>query len=189
MPRHPLLRLRPSSASRSRWGRSVRSGRCWRTADRIQGFLLLPRDEAEDFFFSVSARDQADLVCGMPGREQRSWVRLLPPGRRRRPDPGGADREARRAPGAARRADPPGGDRAPGLLGGQRRRPDEPALHPAAPRDDGRRGDQLRAQADARAAADHLLRLRAGRRAAPPWRGVVPRALHRHRPHARRARS
>ena len=47
--------------------------------DRIQGFLLLPRDEAEDFFFSVSARDQADLVCGMPGREQRSWVRLLPP--------------------------------------------------------------------------------------------------------------
>src|SRR4051812_12939890 len=47
--------------------------------DRIQGFLLLPRDEAEDFFFSVSARDQADLVCGRPGREQRSWVRLCPP--------------------------------------------------------------------------------------------------------------
>ena len=43
-------------------------------SDRIQGFLLLPRDEAEDFFFSVSARDQADLVCGMPGREQRSWA-------------------------------------------------------------------------------------------------------------------
>ncbi len=47
--------------------------------DRIEGFLLLPRDEAEDFFFGLSARDQADLVCGMPGREQRSWVRLLPP--------------------------------------------------------------------------------------------------------------
>ncbi|HVV51952.1 MAG TPA: magnesium transporter [Polyangia bacterium] len=47
--------------------------------DRIEGFLLLPRDEAEDFFFALSARDQADLVCGMPGREQRSWVRLLPP--------------------------------------------------------------------------------------------------------------
>ena len=47
--------------------------------DRIEGFLLLPRDEAEDFFFSLSARDQADIVCGMPGREQRSWVRLLPP--------------------------------------------------------------------------------------------------------------
>jgi magnesium transporter len=48
-------------------------------ADRIEGFLLLPRDEAEDFFFGLSARDQSDLVCGMPGREQRSWVRLLPP--------------------------------------------------------------------------------------------------------------
>ncbi|HXT95494.1 MAG TPA: magnesium transporter [Polyangia bacterium] len=47
--------------------------------DRIAGFLLLPRDEAEDFFFGLSARDQSDLVCGMPGREQRSWVRLLPP--------------------------------------------------------------------------------------------------------------
>jgi magnesium transporter len=47
--------------------------------DRIEGFLLLPRDEAEDFFFGLSARDMADLVCGMPGREQRSWVRLLPP--------------------------------------------------------------------------------------------------------------
>jgi magnesium transporter len=47
--------------------------------DRIEGFLLLPRDEAEDFFFGLSARDQSDIVCGMPGREQRSWVRLLPP--------------------------------------------------------------------------------------------------------------
>ena len=47
--------------------------------DRIQGFLMLPRDEAEDFFFSLSARDQAEVVVAMPGREQRSWVRLLPP--------------------------------------------------------------------------------------------------------------
>ncbi len=47
--------------------------------DRIQGFLLLPRDEAEDFFFSLSARDQAEVICALPGREQRSWMRLLPP--------------------------------------------------------------------------------------------------------------
>jgi magnesium transporter len=47
--------------------------------DRIQAFLLLPRDEAEDFFFALPARDQAEVVCGMPGREQRSWVRSLPP--------------------------------------------------------------------------------------------------------------
>lgn len=47
--------------------------------DRIQGFLLLPRDEAEEFFFSLSARDQAELFTSLPGREQRSWMRLLPP--------------------------------------------------------------------------------------------------------------
>ncbi len=47
--------------------------------DRIQGFLLLPRDEAEEFFFSLSARDQAELFTTLPGREQRSWMRLLPP--------------------------------------------------------------------------------------------------------------
>lgn len=48
-------------------------------SDRIQAFLLLPRDEAEDFFFSITARDQAEVLLGMPAREQRSWVRLLPP--------------------------------------------------------------------------------------------------------------
>src|ERR1700748_2204154 len=48
-------------------------------ADRIQAFLLLPRDEAEDFFFSLPARDQADILLGVPTREQRSWIRSLPP--------------------------------------------------------------------------------------------------------------
>ena len=47
--------------------------------DRIQAFLLLPRDEAEDFFFGLPARDQADVVLGVPAREQRSWLRSLPP--------------------------------------------------------------------------------------------------------------
>jgi magnesium transporter len=47
--------------------------------DRIQAFLLLPRDEAEDFFFSLPARDQADILLGVPTREQRSWIRSLPP--------------------------------------------------------------------------------------------------------------
>jgi magnesium transporter len=47
--------------------------------DRIEAFQLLPRDAAEDFFFSLTARDQAEVVLGMPAREQRSWVRLLPP--------------------------------------------------------------------------------------------------------------
>src|SRR2546429_445897 len=37
-------------------------------ADRIQAFLLLPRDEAEDFFFGLPARDQGDVVLGVPAR-------------------------------------------------------------------------------------------------------------------------
>src|SRR5215471_5970184 len=48
-------------------------------ADRMQAFLLLPRDEAEELFFGLPARDQADIVMGVPAREQRSWLRSLPP--------------------------------------------------------------------------------------------------------------
>jgi magnesium transporter len=47
--------------------------------DRMEAFALLPRDEAEDFFFGMNARDQAAVILGVPGREQRSWMRLLPP--------------------------------------------------------------------------------------------------------------
>ena len=47
--------------------------------DRIEGFLLLPRGEAEELFFSLSAADQAAIVLGLPEDERRSWVRLLPP--------------------------------------------------------------------------------------------------------------
>ena len=103
--------------------------------DRIQAFLLLPRDEAEDFFFGLQARDQADVVLGVPAREQRSWLRSLPPD-------DAADliqaapldkREALLA--LLDEADPPRGDRAARLLRGQRRRADEPALRAAcAPR-------------------------------------------------------
>jgi magnesium transporter len=48
-------------------------------ADRIEAFELVPRDEAEDFFFGLDARDQAGVILGLPPREQRSWMRLLPP--------------------------------------------------------------------------------------------------------------
>lgn len=47
--------------------------------DRTEAFAQQPRDEAEDFFFSLDARDQAQLVLSLPAREQRSWVRLLAP--------------------------------------------------------------------------------------------------------------
>jgi magnesium transporter len=47
--------------------------------DRVEGFLLLPRAEAEELFFSLSAADQAAIVLGLPEGERRSWVRLLAP--------------------------------------------------------------------------------------------------------------
>jgi len=54
----------------------------WRTlsrAERIEGLLLLPTEVAEDFFFSVSPADQADIVLGFPEGERRHWMRLLAP--------------------------------------------------------------------------------------------------------------
>ena len=75
-PRH--TRRRPLTANRCRSGKSD----VWPLlahGDRIEAFLLLPRDEAEDFFFGLQARDQADVVLGVPAREQRSWLRRLPP--------------------------------------------------------------------------------------------------------------
>lgn len=47
--------------------------------DRADGFLILPREMAEDFFLESSARDQAQLVLALPLSERRSWIRLLPP--------------------------------------------------------------------------------------------------------------
>jgi magnesium transporter len=47
--------------------------------DRVEGFLLLPRDEAEELFFSLSAADQAAVVLDLPAGERRSWMRLLAP--------------------------------------------------------------------------------------------------------------
>ncbi|HEY2899315.1 MAG TPA: magnesium transporter [Polyangia bacterium] len=47
--------------------------------DRVEAFAHLPRDEAEEFFFGLDARDQAQVVLALPARDQRSWVRLLPP--------------------------------------------------------------------------------------------------------------
>src|SRR6266496_3322990 len=58
-------------------------------ADRIDAFLLLPRDEAEDFFFGLNARDQADVVLGVPAREGPRAARTVggppPPPPPRRP--------------------------------------------------------------------------------------------------------
>jgi magnesium transporter len=48
-------------------------------AERLEGFRLLPRHEAEDYFFSLSPIDQVDIILGLPASERRSWVRLLAP--------------------------------------------------------------------------------------------------------------
>ena len=48
-------------------------------AERAEGLGLLPRDAAEDLFFSLDAHDQAELIRSLPAGERRSWMRLLPP--------------------------------------------------------------------------------------------------------------
>jgi magnesium transporter len=47
--------------------------------ERVEGLRLLPRDQAEDFFFGLPAADQAEIVPALPESERRSWMRLLPP--------------------------------------------------------------------------------------------------------------
>ena len=49
------------------------------TEERVEGFRLLPRPDAEELFFTLTARDQYDLIMGLPAGDRRSWLRLLPP--------------------------------------------------------------------------------------------------------------
>jgi magnesium transporter len=47
--------------------------------ERVEGFRLLPRADAEELFFTLAGRDQYDLIMGLPPGDRRSWLRLLPP--------------------------------------------------------------------------------------------------------------
>lgn len=47
--------------------------------ERVEGLQLLHRDEAEDFFFGLTADEQVELIRSLPQAERRSWVRLLAP--------------------------------------------------------------------------------------------------------------
>ena len=47
--------------------------------ERAEGLKLLPRDTAEDLFFTITPREQADLILALPQAEQRSWLRGLAP--------------------------------------------------------------------------------------------------------------
>jgi magnesium transporter len=47
--------------------------------ERVEGFEFLQRDQADDFFLQLSARDRAHLVLALPPGERRLWMRLLAP--------------------------------------------------------------------------------------------------------------
>jgi len=47
--------------------------------ERVEGFELLRRDDADQFFLQLSARDRAQLIMTLPAGERRLWLRLLAP--------------------------------------------------------------------------------------------------------------
>ncbi len=48
-------------------------------SERLEGFRFLSQDAAEELFFSLSSRDQAELILTLPAEERRIWLRSLPP--------------------------------------------------------------------------------------------------------------
>jgi magnesium transporter len=49
------------------------------TGERLEGFVLLDRRQAEDLFVSIPARDQSELLLAHPPEGRRLWLRLLAP--------------------------------------------------------------------------------------------------------------
>jgi magnesium transporter len=47
--------------------------------ERVEAFELLQRDDADEFFLQLSARDRAELLLSLPVGERRLWMRLLAP--------------------------------------------------------------------------------------------------------------
>lgn len=47
--------------------------------ERVQGFRVLPRDEAESLLFTLTDSDLTKLVLALKPGDRRYWVRLLPP--------------------------------------------------------------------------------------------------------------
>ncbi|MDQ3262981.1 MAG: magnesium transporter [Myxococcota bacterium] len=47
--------------------------------DRVQGFRMLPVGTADDFFFSLEAGEQVELLSVFTPGERRTYMRLLPP--------------------------------------------------------------------------------------------------------------
>jgi magnesium transporter len=49
------------------------------TAERLEAIKGLPRDLAEEYFFSLNASDQFELIFALPPADRRMWVRMLEP--------------------------------------------------------------------------------------------------------------
>lgn len=47
--------------------------------ERVQGFRVLPREEAENLLFSLTDSDLTKLVLALKPSDRRYWIRLLPP--------------------------------------------------------------------------------------------------------------
>jgi magnesium transporter len=47
--------------------------------ERVEGFEYLTRDDADDFFLQLSARDRTQLLLALPIGARRLWMRLLAP--------------------------------------------------------------------------------------------------------------
>ena len=47
--------------------------------ERVEGFELLKREAADDFFLQLSVRDRAQLLLALPVGERRLWMRMLAP--------------------------------------------------------------------------------------------------------------
>ncbi len=47
--------------------------------ERLEGFALLDRRQAEELFLSIATRDQASLLLAHPPPDRRLWLRLLAP--------------------------------------------------------------------------------------------------------------
>jgi magnesium transporter len=47
--------------------------------ERVQGFVMLPREQAEEFLSHLTARDALELLSVLPEHEQKQWLRGLPP--------------------------------------------------------------------------------------------------------------
>jgi magnesium transporter len=47
--------------------------------ERVESFKLVPHATADDFFLSLSAQEQMDLILALAPGERRTWMRLLAP--------------------------------------------------------------------------------------------------------------